>query len=174
MSFSLSLIPLTVLPFVLVVGAARLLRLRSLRRAFSEPLPGAWPYYARHALLTNAELSFYNQLRKAVGNRYTVAPKVRLADVIHCPDGVWVMGYGRLIAQKHIDFILCDPATTRIVLAIELDDRSHAHPKRKARDLFVDRALAAAGVPLLRVPAAAIYDPGPLRQAVVNGVTSVA
>jgi hypothetical protein len=129
-----------------------------LRRKFFDPLPDAFPYYARRALLTKAELAFYETLREVVGDRFTVCIKVRLADVIGCADEVWKLGYGRLIAQKHLDFVLVDPATTRVVVAIELDDRSHTHPRRQARDLFLDRAMRTAGVPLLRVPAASRYS----------------
>jgi hypothetical protein len=45
------------------------------------------------------------------------------------------------MAQKHIDFLLCDPATLRVVLALEVDDRSHARPKRQLRDLIVGVSL---------------------------------
>lgn len=85
--------------------------------------------------------------------------KVRLADVIDCPRAAWSMGYGRLIAQKHLDFVLIDPATTRIRAAIELDDRSHRLQVRRARDRFVEAAMHAAGVPLVRLPAASAYRP---------------
>jgi hypothetical protein len=151
---------------VLLASSARALRLRRLRRVFADPLPGAWPYVAWKTLLTNTEGTFYHALREAVGGRYAVAMKVRLADVVTCKDNVWALGYGRLIAQKHIDFVLCDPDTSRILLAIELDDRSHDHPKRRARDVFVNQALQVAGVPLLRVPAAACYDACSLRRAI--------
>jgi very-short-patch-repair endonuclease len=40
--------------------------------------------------------------------------------------------------------------STRLV--IELDDASHERSDRKDRDEFLERALKAAGVPLLRVP----------------------
>jgi len=85
--------------------------------------------------------------------------KVRLADVIDCPGAVWRMGYGRLIAQKHLDFVLIDPATTRVRAAIELDDRSHARGDRRGRDRFVEAAMRAAGVPLIRLPAKSAYLP---------------
>jgi hypothetical protein len=65
-----------------------------------------------------------------------------------------------------------DPATTRVVIAIEVDDRSHAHPKRQARDLFVDRAMRAAGVPLLRVAAAASYPPAQVRRLLAEAGTA--
>jgi hypothetical protein len=143
----------------MVVGLVRFSSLRSLRRKFADPIPAAFPYRACPSLVTKNEMLYYKALRRAVGTEFTVALKVRLADIITCQREAWSMGYGRLIAQKHIDFLLCDPATLRVVLALEIDDRSHARPKRRLRDLFVDRALGAAGVPLVRIRAAASYEP---------------
>jgi len=45
-----------------------------------------------------------------------------------------------------------------VVLALELDDRSHGRRARRVRDDFVDEVLAACGIVLLRVRAAAAYD----------------
>jgi hypothetical protein len=146
--------------------AGRFLWLRRLRRGFRDPLPSEFPYRARRTLLSPAELDFYYALERNVGRRYTVCMKVRLADVIDCPRAAWRMGYGRLIAQKHLDFVLIDPATTRIRAAIELDDRTHRLRVRRARDRFVEAAMRAAGVPLLRVPAASAYRPHDLLRAI--------
>lgn len=44
-----------------------------------------------------------------------------------------------------------------------LDDRSHAMPVRRERDLLLDRACRTAGLPLLRVPASVGYDRGSIR-----------
>jgi hypothetical protein len=148
---------LTVL--ALLAGLVRVSSLRGLRRKFADPLPAVFPYRALPSLVSENEMLFYTALRRAVGTRFTVALKVRLADVITCQREAWSMGYGRLIAQKHIDFLVCDPESLRILLALEVDDRSHERPDRRHRDLFVDRALRAAGVPLVRVRAAASYDP---------------
>ena len=134
--------------------AVRLLWLRRLRRKFRDRFPTCFPT-DRSAPLSPTELDFYKALERSLGGRDTVCMKVRLADVIECPRAVWHMGYGRLIAQKHLDFVLIDPATTRIRAAIELDDRSHTRlPDRRARDRFVEAAMRAAGVPLVRLPAA--------------------
>jgi very-short-patch-repair endonuclease len=142
----------------LSAGIVRFCSLRALRRKFGDPLPAAFPYRARASLVTKNEMLFYTALRRAAGARFTIAPKVRLADVITCRRAAWSMGYGRLIAQKHIDFLVCDPAGLRVLLAVEVDDHSHERRDRQRRDRFVDRALRAAGVPLVRVRAAASYD----------------
>ena len=43
-----------------------------------------------------------------------------------------------------------------------MNDRTHRRRDRRARDAFVDAALSAAGVPIVRVQAAASYDLGEL------------
>jgi hypothetical protein len=68
------------------------------------------------------------------------------------------------IHAKHVDFVLCDHGNLEARLAIELDDPSHDAPDRVRRDDFVDRALAAANLPLLRVKTAKTYDCSQLRR----------
>ena len=117
------------------------------------------PYRRVESLLTAAERSFYDVLLRAVDSRLVIFAKVRLADLMWLPDGVRdrQAHLGRIIA-KHADFVLCDRQTLAPVLAIELDDSSHSMRDRRNRDAFVDRALSAAGIPLLRVRASRSYQ----------------
>ncbi len=57
-----------------------------------------------------------------------------------------------------------------VVLAIELDDRSHQRPDRVERDRFLNQALSAAGLPLLRVAVAEHYDADQLQAEVIGKV----
>lgn len=112
----------------------------------------------RKTLLTAAELKFYHALNSVTQNRYAIAPKVRLGDVITCDQANWYKGYGPKISAKHIDFVLYDQKTSAILCCIELDDSSHHQPKRIERDKFVNKALEAGGVPLIRIRASRNYD----------------
>lgn len=94
--------------------------------------------------------------------------KVRLADVVTCSESGWRDGLGAAIAQKHLDFVLCDPQTLRFVMAIELDDRSHERPERRRRDRFVDQVLAQAGVRLLRFRARSRYCTDEMRRRIMR------
>lgn len=58
-----------------------------------------------------------------------------------------------------MDFVLCDPETSRPIIAIELDDPSHARPDRIERDEMIDKAFKDAELPLLHIRAAYRYDP---------------
>ena len=124
------------------------------------------PYFAKEYLLSKGELAFYRVLIHAVPHGMGLSMKTRLSDVIGCTGEGWKTGFGAKISQKHVDFVVIDPVTTAILLVIELDDRTHDRPDRRARDLFVDDALAAAGVAILRVPAAREYSLDALREEV--------
>lgn len=49
------------------------------------------------------------------------------------------------------------------LVAIELDDKSHARPDRQERDAFVNEVFAAAGLGLLHIPVKHTYIPEELR-----------
>jgi hypothetical protein len=134
--------------------------------------PRRLPYKPRRTLLSRGEAAFYFALRAAVRGRYLIAFKVRLADLITCGDQAWEAGFGHLIARQHLDFVLCDYGSTDILLAIELDDRSHELTRRKNRDAFLNGALSAAGIPLVRFRASARYDPFTIANAIDQALTS--
>jgi hypothetical protein len=118
------------------------------------------PYRVRDDFLSPAERSLYGVLCAAVGEWATVCPKISLGDVFDPQSGDHSanMTYRNRIAQKHVDFLLCDPGSMRPLLGVELDDASHERSDRQDRDAFVDQVFGAAGLPLLRVPAQAAYD----------------
>ena len=115
------------------------------------------PYRLRDDFLSPAEISFYHVLRQVVGERVTVCAKVRLADVFFVSRPNENAAARNRIAAKHVDFLLCDPATMRPVAGIELDDASHARPDRQERDALVEKVFKAAGLPLVRFPAQRAY-----------------
>lgn len=115
-------------------------------------------FTARRFLLTQNEAAFFRALTTVVGHRYLVSCKVRLADVITCTDRDWNRGYANRISQKHIDFVVSCAKSSRIVAAIELDDRSHRQRERRRRDAFVNRLFRNARVHLIRIPARWDYE----------------
>lgn len=52
---------------------------------------------------------------------------------------------------------MCHPTIFEPWFGVELDDSSHQRPDRKDRDALVDEIFAAAGLPLVRVPARSSY-----------------
>jgi hypothetical protein len=116
----------------------------------SETIP--FPYRIRDDFLSAAELSFYRVLVTVVAERAVLCPKVGLGDLFFVIRPQENRAAFNRISQKHVDFVLCDPATMKPILGIELDDSSHARSDRQARDGFVDQVFAAAHLPLIRVP----------------------
>lgn len=126
-------------------------------------LPGLDLTLPRDALLTPAELAFFRALEPLVTPGYAVFSKVRLADLFDVRAGRGRQAAFNQISAKHVDFVLCDPATSKVLAAIELDDRSHQRPDRAERDRFVNDLFAANHLPLARVPVARSYPPEQLR-----------
>jgi very-short-patch-repair endonuclease len=132
------------------------------------------PYRVRPSILSPGEREFFPILRVAVkiawhaqhtGNTTPpwVFASVRLAEVIEVTASstdqrsIWQAAFNR-ITRKQLDFVLCDPDSTRPLLVIELDDRTHQRPERRERDGFIDDACAAAGLPILHITAAKTYN----------------
>ena len=128
------------------------------------------PYDVQETLFSPAERSFLGVLDLAVGDKARVFAKVRVADVLTPQAGIgkskWQQHFNK-ISAKHFDYLLCHPADLSFICAIELDDSSHRHQKRKARDLFLKTACDSAGLPLLQIPASASYLVEELREQIL-------
>jgi hypothetical protein len=116
------------------------------------------PYRVRDSFLTPAELSFYQVLRTIVGDRATILSKVGLWDIFFVAQPHKHSGAKGHIDRKHVDFLLCDPATMQPIVGLELDDSSHDNAKRRLRDAEVDLVFETAELPLLHIPARRGYN----------------
>lgn len=139
---------------------ATILSLFGIRLGPEAPSKGL-PYRLRDDFLSPAEFSFYQVLARSLGGRAVICPKVRLGDIFFV-GSTGSQGYRNKIDRKHVDFLLCDPATMKPRCGIELDDASHARRERQRRDEFVDHVFEASNLPLVRVPAKAAYNPSEL------------
>lgn len=119
----------------------------SRRKSKADSAIGNYTYY-RHDIMSAAERAFFEKLYAAVRDQYWVFTKVSLWEIArHREKGGW-----NKIAQKHADFVLCDPRQKgKVVLVVELDDRSHNSASAQKRDAQKEAVLASAGVPLLRI-----------------------
>lgn len=118
-----------------------------------------YPYQKRLYLMTKAERSFYGILVSCCSEQHLIFSKVRLADLISVKSGThsW-RSYFNKIQSKHVDFLIVSKNSISPLLVIELDDSSHQRPDRIKRDLFMDEALRAAGIPILRVKTSKSYS----------------
>ena len=107
--------------------------------------------YASKNILTKREYKFYQILKKVAAEYgYIICPKVGVKDLLAVTDSKNYMQYFHKIAQKHVDFVICD-RDLYVLFAIELDDSTHETRDAKKRDRFKDKAFAAAGIPLKRI-----------------------
>lgn len=116
--------------------------------------------YRKAEFLSPAEKDFLKVLDSAVGTKYRIFAKVRLADIIAPASGdksSWQTRFNR-ISAKHVDFLLSGIADGELICAIELDDRTHLAESRSERDNFLNHALQSAGVPLARFHAGRKYS----------------
>ena len=135
-------------------------------------MPNSLPYSKKKFFFSAAERSFYEILRRLTPD-HTVFAKVRMCDVVAVSkeSGAWRASHNR-IQSKHLDFLICD-ATLAPVVAIELDDSSHARADRTARDQFVDATLAAAEVPIVRIPVRRSYVIEDIRRLIFPHIRAV-
>jgi hypothetical protein len=133
--------------------------------AFVSLRDGPLPYQRRGVLLSPAEIHFLRTLQAAAREDWLIFSMVRLADIIQVrPRTRKFQTWNSRIQGKHLDFILCDCETMEVRLAIALDDGQPRSAERQRRDRFVSVALAAAGLPLLRVRAQEKYETAALRK----------
>jgi Protein of unknown function (DUF2726) len=127
---------------------------------------GGAAYKRKQKLFSDAERSFLGVLDQILGTRYRIFGKIRLADIVITQAGLSnaarASAFNR-ICSRHVDFVLCDRDTLKIVAAVELDDASHESVHRQKRDKFVDETLHSAGVPFVRFKAQRAYNPNEVR-----------
>lgn len=132
-------------------------------------------YSAVSRFLSPAELSFYHILKQAFSPDYEIFGKVRIADVIQ-PGNKLNYRLRRIalnkVAQKHFDYLICDPKTLSIVAVIELDDKSHDNEKTIRRDDFVNEVCKSAGIKLIRFKAKPGYQIQHVRDVVNTAIGS--
>jgi very-short-patch-repair endonuclease len=129
-----------VVAIVAVVGTV-LVRLKAARGE------GVWPFYAKKAL-TQPEQVLYFRLVKAFPECIVLA-QVQLSRILGVKKGANAQSWLNRINRMSADFVICHKDAT-VLAVIELDDASHQRERRVVADAKKDKALAAAGIKLLR------------------------
>lgn len=110
-----------------------------------------YKYNRKDFLISRPEHEFFNILVEILGNKYNIFSQVHLPTILdHKIKGqTWKAAFSH-INGKSVDFVICDKAYIKPLLAIELDDKSHDRLDRIERDSEVERILEEAGMPLVR------------------------
>ncbi|WP_227672868.1 DUF2726 domain-containing protein [Psychrobacter lutiphocae] len=109
-----------------------------------------WPFEPM-PIMTDTEVLFFAKLQQAVPE-YHIFSQVQLSRIIQPSDDAgsdrafWL----NRICRQSVDYVLVARDGQTTLLAIELDDWTHDSPSRVRADEKKDKALASAGIPILR------------------------
>lgn len=101
-------------------------------------------YYKQKNFMTNSELDFYNKLKYFESN-YRVIPQLNLASVIQKVNN---NKYNSELF-RNIDFAIFTKDYSKLLLLIELNDKTHETKSRKRRDAKVHNICRMANVTLI-------------------------
>jgi very-short-patch-repair endonuclease len=110
-------------------------------------LDGEWPFYAKRPL-SAPEQVLYFRLVKALPEHIVLA-QVQLSRFMGVKKGSNPQSWLNRINRMSADFVICQRDAT-VIAVVELDDSSHQSERRVAADAKKDKALASAGIKLLR------------------------
>ena len=109
-------------------------------------------YHKKDRVMNESEQALFINLQKTLGDRYVVLSKVRIEDFVEATHGASGYGARGRIKSRHVDFLVCDRATTKPLLAVELDGKSHREEDQQKRDRFVDEIYRTIGLPIRHIP----------------------
>jgi len=135
----------------LVISAVIAVQLISKSAKRSSKSSAVYRYGRKEFFMNRAEHEFFDVLIDVVGNRYYIFPQVHLSTILeHRIKGQDWRAAFRRINGKSVDFVICDKAYIKPLLAIELDGRSHDVEAVRQRDADVEHIFERAELRLLR------------------------
>lgn len=143
-----------VLPLVIVIAVVVVLAFLK-AKAQSGVGDEVWPFYAKKPL-SQAEQVLYFRLIQALPEHIVLA-QVQLSRLLGVKKGNNFQAWYNRINRMSADFLVCNKDSS-IVAVIELDDSTHQREDRQAADAKKDKALASAGVRIVRWQAKSIPD----------------
>lgn len=135
------------------------------KRALSGSGDAPWPFYAKKPL-TQPEQVLYHRLASAMPECIVLA-QVQLSRVLGVKKGFSFREWNNRIDRMSLDFLVCLKDST-VVAAVELDDKTHEKASRIEADAKKGKALAAAGVALIRWQVSALPDENAIRLALAK------
>ena len=125
----------------------------------------AWPFFLRRPL-SRPEQVLYFRLRNALPEHIVLA-QVQLSRFLGVKHGHNFYAWNNRIDRLSADFLICAKDSS-VVVAIELDDKSHELEHRQRIDAKKEKALTAAGVRLIRWRTVSLPDEAAIRQEVLG------
>lgn len=135
------------------------------KRSSSSSGDAPWPFYAKKPL-TQPEQVLYHRPVSAMPECIVLA-QVQLSRVLGVKKGFNFREWNNRIDRMSLDFLVCLKDST-VVAAVELDDKTHERASRIEADAKKEKALAAAGVALIRWQVSALPDENAIRLALAK------
>ena len=112
------------------------------------PLP-----YSKREFMNSSEKAMYDALKSFTDSKgYIIFAKVRLEDLVNVNVKEYkeLQRYRGYIKSRHVDFVVCDNKKN-VVMAIEVDGKSHNSKNAQDNDQFKNRVFETIGIPLHRI-----------------------
>lgn len=139
---------------VIGLGVALLALIIWLKRPKQKAVKGddlaIWPFEPM-PIMTDSEVLFFKKLQLALPE-YLIFSQVQLSRIIEPSDeaGRDRQFWFNRVCRQSVDFVLIDKDCQTVLAAIELDDWTHESQARQKQDAKKDKALASAGIPIIR------------------------
>ena len=159
---------------ILAVGFLGLITLPKLfaNKQVIEPDPPAvrgdelaiWPF-APMPIMTDTEVLFFDKLKDALPD-YHIFVQVQLSRIIagNSDDAAERRFWFNRICRQSVDYVIVDSDAQTTLIAIELDDWTHNNKARQKADDKKDKALASAGIAIVRFHAERMPTTAMIRQ----------
>ena len=115
----------------------------------------AWPFYAKKPLSQPEQVLYFRLIEALPG--HIILAQVQLSRLLGVKKGNNHQSWLNRINRMSADFVVCNKDAS-VVAVIELDDASHQKTERQAADAKKDKALAAAGIKIIRWQVKAMPD----------------
>lgn len=158
---------------VLVLLAVFLVVLAKAAAEAKRKKAGEGDRYSGKPLLSENEKAWFNTLKEAVPHAHVFA-QVALNQLVKAEGrGAQWRSAKNKIDPRSIDFVLLNPDLS-VLMAIEIDDRSHREQKRQADDAKKTKALTDAEITLLRFAATPVLPPEKVKMQILEAIVAKA
>lgn len=176
MSFGVVFLVLAVGFLALIVLPKLLIKSRSNKEADPQPVRGdelaIWPFRPM-PIMTDTEVLFFQKLKDALPE-YHIFVQVQLSRVIETNSeetGERSFWFNRICRQS-VDYVIVDSDAQTTLVAVELDDWTHSSKSRQKADDKKDKALASAGIAIVRFHAERMPSADMLRYEIMQVIES--
>jgi very-short-patch-repair endonuclease len=129
------------------------------------PPDGPWPFTVRKPLSAPEQVMFF-RLRDALPEQIILA-QVQVSRFLDVRKGFPARRWFNRVNRLSVDFLVLAKDAT-VIAAIEIDDATHERADRREADARKDRALASAGVRLVRWHVRTLPDAAQIRADVLS------